>query len=312
MVCGSLKNRCRLLKAGLCSCLLSISVLLVIIFCLFPKISQAQFPRNQLYIYTDINYYPNYVLDGVPRNVHLLDIYKPEACQSCPVIMYIHGGSWVFGDKGDLSYKAKAFTTHGYIYVSINYRLSPDYRFPVHAYDVARAFSWLKNNIADYGGNPEQIYLLGHSAGGHLAALIALDEHYLEAFGLIPANIAGVIGLDSAAYHLPSLFAAEPENQYLFYWAFGDNPKDWAIASPINYIREGKIVPPFLLLVAGDRKISKTNNEYFYQQLLSVGNKVTLLSFPEKDHVSIDYELGKEDDLTFKGIINWLEKLENN
>lgn len=248
----------------------------------------------------------------MPKKAHLLDIYRPEECQSCPVIMYIHGGSWVLGDKGNFSYKSKAFTAQNYIFVSINYRLSPDYKFPAPAYDIARAFSWLKNNIALYGGNSKLIYLLGHSAGGHLAALIALDERYLSAFGLASTDIAGIIGLDSAAYHLPSLFAAEPENQYLFYWAFGENPPDWEVASPVNYIREGKAVPPFLLLVAGDRKISETNNEYFYQKLINTGNKVVLVKFPEKDHVSIDYELGTEGDTVFNTIINWLEKFDNN
>ncbi len=269
-------------------------------------IAMAQIQWNNIQIHTDIKYVEdNYEQDN-QNKFHLLDIYQPENCQYCPVIIYIHGGSWVLGDKGGLSYKAKAFTDNNYIYVSINYRLSPDYQFPNHAYDIAQAFSWIKKNIYSYGGNPDKIFLLGHSAGGHLAALIALDESYLAEFNLIPSDISGVIGLDSAAYHLPSLFAAEPDNFYLFSWAFGDNLIKWEKASPINYIKEGLDIPPFLLLVAGDREVSKTVNQNFYQKLYQYGYDVNIFNIEEKDHVSIDYYLGKEDDPVFASILDWL------
>lgn len=292
------------------SCLFLILIMIIAIAMLifFKPIVLAQSVSNQIYIYSDLGYYPENIPEVAQKNDHLLDIYKPKDCYLCPVIMYIHGGTWVLGDKGGLSYKAKAFTSHNYIYISINYRLSPDYSFPAHAQDVARAFSWVKNNITGFGGNPEQIYLLGHSAGGHLAALITLDERYLAAFGLVPSDISGIISLDSAAYYLPSLFTAEPENQYLFSWAFGDNPEDWETASPVNYIREGKMVPPFLLLIAGDREVSETVNKSFYQRLVDAGYQATLFQFKEKDHVSIDFELGKEDDPVFPEIIEWLKE----
>ncbi|MFW6149559.1 MAG: alpha/beta hydrolase [Atribacterota bacterium] len=282
----------------------------IFFFLFFSQNCLAQIQWNNIQIHTDINYAAKdtYEYDNQSK-AHLLDMYQPEDCQSCPVIIYIHGGTWVLGDKGGLSYKAKAFTYNNYIYVSINYRLSPDYQFPAHAYDVAQAFSWVKNNIQEYGGNPEQIYLMGHSAGGHLAALISLDESYLAKFDLTPSDINGVIGLDSAAYHLPSLFSNEPENQYLFSWAFGDNLQDWEAASPINHIKKGKTIPPFLLLVADGREVSKTVNENFTQKLREYGYNATIFHFPNKDHISIDYDLGKENDPVFPVILNWLRTL---
>lgn len=298
--------------------------LIVLTTALFLKTSFAnlQNPRemNNILIYSNIDYYSqdednSKITTGSSseRRSHLLDIYQPKDCEQCPVIIYIHGGYWVLGDKGGLSYKAKAFTDNGYIYISINYSLAPDYQFPVNAQDVAQAFFWVKNNITGYGGDAEQIYLLGHSAGGHLAALIGLDGRYLSPFSLSPSDISGIIGLDSAAYYLPSLIEAEPENKDLFYWAFGDNPEDWEKASPINYVREkqkGQIVPPFLLLVAGGREVSKSVNLSFYQRLIDSCYEVTLLEFKEKDHVSIDYELGEEDDPVFPSIIYWLHEHE--
>lgn len=303
---GNLKSRKRLMKAGLWFCLFLISIWLFILLGFFTEMNLAQSKWNQVHIYSNLNYYQENILEVAQKNAHLLDIYQPKDCQTCPVIIYIHGGTWVLGDKGGLSYKAKAFTSQDYVYVSINYRLSPDYQFPTHAYDVARAFFWIKNNIQHYGGHPDKIYLLGHSAGGHLAALIALDKRYLAAFGLASSDISGIIGLDSAAYHLPSLFAAEPENQYLFSWAFGDNPEDWEKASPINYVREGLNIPPFLLLVAGGREVSKTVNQIFDQKLDQYGYDVSISYFEEKNHVSIDYDLGKEDDAIFAVILGWL------
>ena len=303
-----MKSRKHLQKAELWLCLFLIFILFNTAIPFFTQIILAQTNWNQVEIYTDIDYYPDNVLKDTPKNAHLLDIYKPEDCHSCPVIIYIHGGYWVMGDKGGLSYKAKSFMSNDYLYISINYRLSPDYQFPAHAHDVARAFSWVKNNIINYGGNPEQIYLLGHSAGGQLAALMALDEHYLVEFGLTPSDIAGIIGVDSAGYHLPSLYYAEPESRYLISWAFGDEPEDWEAASPVNYIGAGKIVPPFLLLVAGGRKVSKEVNKSFYQRLKDNGYKATILYFEDKDHVSIDYELGADEDTVFPAVLNWLRK----
>jgi arylformamidase len=287
----------------------SILIFTVFFFIFFSNICLAQIQWNHVKIHTDINYGEDNDEQDNLNQSHLLDIYQPEDCQSCPIIIYIHGGTWVLGDKGGLSYKAKAFIDNNYIYVSINYRLSPDYQFPAHAYDVARAFSWIKKNIHSYGGNPDRIFLLGHSAGGHLAALIALDETYLAEFDLIPADISGVIGLDSAAYHLPTLFTAEPENQYLFSWAFGDNPQHWEDASPINYIREGITPPPVLLLVAGDREVSESVNQSFYEQLQYYGYDVSIFHFPDEDHVSIDYDLGKENDLVFPELLSWIKHI---
>jgi dipeptidyl aminopeptidase/acylaminoacyl peptidase len=115
--------------------------------------------------------------------------------------------------------------------------------------------------------------------------------------------------LDSAAYHLPLLFTAEPENQYLLFWAFGDNPQDWEEASPINYITGGIKIPPFLLLVAGDREVSKTVNQSFYELLQQYNYDVNLFYFPAEDHVSIDYDLGEENDLVFPILFSWIKHI---
>lgn len=293
-----------------------INSLFILLLLLFIKhsFSYAAEDSNVL-IYSDLNYCNYNGNDGPDmadcfseRKSHLLDIYQPKDCHSCPVVVYVHGGTWTLGDKGKWGNRAKAFTSHNIVYVSINYRLAPDYQFPANAQDVARAFSWVKNNIADYGGDPEQIYLLGHSAGGHLSAVIALENSFLTEFGLTPSDISGIIGLDSAAYYLPSLFIAEPENQFMLSWAFGEDLEDLEKASPINYIKREEPIPPFLLLVAGGREVSVAVNNSFYKKLKENGCNVTLIQFEDKDHVTIDNELGEENDPVFPLILNWLKE----
>ena len=164
---------------------------------------------------------------SLQSNLNTLDIYVPQGRQDCPVIVFLHGGTWFQGDKGRLDDKVRAFTDRGYIYVSMNYRLSPDVMHPTHVMDIARGIAWLSSNIPRYGGNPRALVLMGHSAGGHLAALVATDPHYLGVYGLSPANLSAVVGLDSAAYYLPGLFRGEPENGYLFELAFGTDPALW-------------------------------------------------------------------------------------
>jgi acetyl esterase/lipase len=113
-----------------------------------------------------------------------LDVFSPKADGlRFPVVIFVHGGTWVYGDKdfGGLYRNAgKNLARNGVVAVMINYRLSPLVRHPEHARDVARAYAWVVNNVQRYGGDPDRIILAGHSAGGHLAALIAADERYLK------------------------------------------------------------------------------------------------------------------------------------
>lgn len=260
-------------------------------------------------IFKDIPYTK---IKGVNPNLTSLDIYTLVIGENCPVIVFIHGGTWSLGNKGSLSDKTISFIKANFVYVSINYRLSPDIKHPIHASDVAIAITWIYRHISDYGGDPQNIFLLGHSAGGHLAALIATDEHYLKDLGFSTKIIRGFIGLDSAAYHLPTLIRSEPENYYLFEMAFGDNPEMWEKASPIYYVKKGKDIPPFLLIYAGDREVSKMVNLAFAQALQIVNYQIHLYYASDKDHISIERDLGKFGDNTIEKIFQFIHKYKNN
>src|SRR5206468_3096567 len=113
---------------------------------------------------------------------HRLDLYLPEGKSDAPVLFFVHGGGWTVGDKnlfGIAARLGKTLARRGIGLVSINYRLSPKVKHPEHIRDVARAFAWTHQNIGTYGGCKEEIFLCGHSAGGHLVALLSTDTQYL-------------------------------------------------------------------------------------------------------------------------------------
>lgn len=278
-------------------------IIIFILLFVYPIISFPEF--KEIKIYKDIAYTK---IKGVDPKFNSLDIYTPIISINCPVIVFIHGGTWIQGDKGNLNDKIIAFIKSNFIYVSINYRLSPDIKTPLQAGDVAKAITWIYEYISDYGGNPQNIFLLGHSAGGHLAALTATDEHYLKDLGFSTKIIRGVIGLDSAAYYLPALIESEPENYYLFEIIFGNNPESWEKVSPIYYVKKGKNIPPFLLIYAGDREVSKVVNLAFAKALQRLNYQVDLYYASHKDHVSIERDLGKLDDNIINKIFQFIIK----
>src|SRR5262245_20687187 len=125
----------------------------------------------------DVPYVPN------AGHRQKLDVFRPEGQTGQPVVLMVHGGAWVIGDKdfhGLYRDVAEGLAKQGLVVVTANYRLSPWVRHPEHVKDVARAFAWTRKNVKEHGGDPDQIYLCGHSAGGHLVALLATDESLLR------------------------------------------------------------------------------------------------------------------------------------
>lgn len=191
--------------------------------------------------------------------LNYLDVYAPEgAGGGLPVMIYVHGGGWRNGDKGHTAYKDELFTSAGYVFVSLNYRLSPDpldlaatnrVMFPDHPSDVAEAIRYVYDHVHEAGGDNQQIFLIGHSAGAHLVALVGTDPGYLSAYGLPAGVIKGVCPLDTAAYDIPARIA--DSQGALFYNAFGTPEENeltgsWAAASPAVHADPDD--PPFFLV----------------------------------------------------------------
>jgi arylformamidase len=182
---------------------------------------------------------------GVAANLNSLDVYTTPELKNAPVMIYVHGGGWAEGDKGNVSSKPGFFLQNNVVFVSVNYRLSPRAFWPSHIEDVAQAIAWVKNNIARYGGNPARLYLMGHSAGAHLVALVATDGSYLGRHRVELSNLKAIVLLDSAAYDIPAIAASNGGRLGEAYRdVFGMDPAVWRQASPIYYVAPNKGIPP--------------------------------------------------------------------
>jgi acetyl esterase/lipase len=206
--------------------------------------------------------------------------------------------------------KPQAFAERGWIFVSVNYRLHPDADFREQAADLAAAVAWIRAHARDYGGDPQRLHLLGHSAGAHLAALLATDHRYLAAEKLQLRDLRGVVLLDGAGYDIARQIrtAARPVRR-LYDTVFGDDPAVLAEASPITHVAADKGIPPFLILYVDDRATSKAQSESFAKTLSNAGVPAGAVGAENKTHRTINREFGKTGDEPTRRAFAFLEEL---
>ncbi len=226
---------------------------------------------------------------------HLLDLYLPARGRSFPLVIFVHGGAWTRGDKAAYSnaYQqlGEAISNRGMGVAVINYRLSPEVVHPEHARDVARAVAWLYSHSEEYGWSRNRLFLVGHSAGAHLSALVTVKPDYLKAFGLTPGVIRGVVGI-SGVYDLT---LGGVTARMLYEPVFTSDPRTLAEASPAQGLK-GR-TPPFLLLYAeNDYPSLDIQARRFEKALKKVGSQARTEMIPGRDHVSIVAGLMREGD----------------
>jgi acetyl esterase/lipase len=240
---------------------------------------------QEVVVDTNIVYY-----DGpefyAPR--HILDVYRLDGAKDLPVLIFIHGGGWTSGNKNIYGYLGNTFARLGLVTVIANYRLTDNSPgrvvHPGHIEDVARAFAWTYATIADYGGNPEKIFVSGHSAGGHLVSLLAVDPRYLGAHDLSLENIAGVISL-SGVYDVRGIPAI-----------FGDDPEQRRDASPIFHV--GDWPPPPFQVLYGENNLPGLGPQavMFYEALAGLPSEADLIEFPGRTHGTMISRIGTPGD----------------
>lgn len=198
-----------------------------------------------------------YVENGHQR--HVLDIYTPSqpGSQKLPVMFWVHGGGWQVGDKSDVGLKPKVLTERGFVFVSTNYRLLPDVTMDELMADVAKSLGWVHQHIAEYGGDPERLFVGGHSAGAQVAALLCTDERYLQREGVSFTALKGCIPVDGDTYDIPKMIMTTELRQMLYggklptnghRQKFGNDPEKHVDFSAVTHVAPGKHIPPFLLL----------------------------------------------------------------
>lgn len=207
-----------------------------------------------------------------------LDVYLPTTVPANgKVVVFFYGGSWRVGSKTDYRFVAQALTSRGFIAVLPDYRLYPQVTFPAFVEDGAAAVRWTRDHIASYGGNTNQIYLMGHSAGSHTAALLTLDAHYLKAVGLDRNIIRATAGL-SGPYDFPSL----PENRAVFGREANDPTIDPKI-EPVTFV-DGQEPPMLLVHGLRDNIVDPTNSVSLATRIRQKGGDVEYITYPTRGH----------------------------
>lgn len=209
-------------------------------------------------------------VSNTDENLLSLDIYyRNDTDLKKPVVIYVHGGGWCIGDKANnLNNKINLFESLNYVFVSVNYRLSPlpgqsepdRIKYPIHNIDVADAIKWVLDNIEQYGGNQEKIALLGHSAGAHLISLIGTNKTFIEQTGYSLSNIKGVATIDTEGYNVREKVL---EGSQIYINAFGTDEQENIDASPLFNVENNIDNPKFFIAKRGSKsRIEIANNSY--------------------------------------------------
>ncbi len=233
-------------------------------------------------------------IKNVSYGANKLDIYTPGA-DNAPVVIYVHGGAWRAGSKRSVKSMPDYFNGLGYIFVSVGYTLYPRANVERQAREVGQAVNWVRANISKYGGNPDRIALMGHSAGSHLASLSALSG--------MATGVKALIANDTAAYdvaYLAELYRGRLPQLYAPPFRDSANWRNW---SPINYAGGGGM--PVLVIWSGGRYRDRISNR-FADRLASAGHPVTRFDGRRYNHIAIGSAVGRKGDAVTKAIGNFL------
>ncbi len=239
---------------------------------------------------------------------HVLDVYSPRQKSSTPrpVVVFIHGGSWNSGSKNLYAFIGRRLAKQGVVAVVISYRLSPAVQVPAMAHDCARAVAWTSQHIAEYDGDPARIFVMGHSAGGGLAALLAVDNQLFTQAGMAQNPVKGAIlddpaGLDMLDY----LTKLEYPNDAQYLIPYGKDPVVWRAMSPMYQVRAGS--PPMLMYAGGRTYPSITNSsQRFDKRLQELGVRHEFKTLPGKKHIGMATQLFWQHNIIYRDLLNFV------
>jgi acetyl esterase/lipase len=213
-----------------------------------------------------------------PAAANRLDVYRPAVGAPSALVVFFYGGGWDGGDKASYRFVGAALAARGMVAVIPNYTLYPQARFPQFMRDAAAAVAFARAHARDWGADPERLFVMGHSAGAHMAVMLALDQEYLQQVGGSSQWLRGVVGLAGPYDFLPF------KDAYLND-LFGPPAEFWR-SQPVNYVRSG--APPMLLMQGlDDQRVSPNNTRSLTARLQSVADDVTTVYFPHAGHVDL-------------------------
>ncbi len=248
----------------------------------------------------------------------VLDICAPADAKNLPVVFWIHGGGWQTGDKTNVHIKPRVFTERGFVFVSTNYRLLPHVEMGVLVRDVAKSLGWVHKNISGHGGDPRRIFVMGHSAGAQLAALLCIDDRYLKAEGVSFDVLKGCVPVDGDTYDLAAIIMTVelrqtvhglPLPKFGHRVKFGNDPKKHIDFSAVTHVAKGKGIPPFLILHVAGHPNTTAQARRLGAVLKEAEIPVKVFGARETTHNKLNADLGLPEDPATKELFEFLGPL---
>lgn len=214
-----------------------------------------------------------------------LYVFKPkQAKPNLPIVIFVHGGSWQEGNAADYGFVGRAFAANGFVTFVVGYRKHPQHPYPAFVQDVASSVKWVNTHAAQFGGDAEKIFLVGHSAGAYDIAQAVLDQRYFEEAGISDKHIRGIATLAGPFDFLP----LDSEITLKVFGKIGELES----TQPINFVR--KDAPPFLILHGtADTTVYPKNAKSLYKHLIDVGASAKLTEYQGVSHVGILLDIAK-------------------
>lgn len=214
-----------------------------------------------------------------------LDVYRPTNAERAPLVVFFYGGDWTHGERAWYRFVGRALAARGLVVAIPDYRKSPDVTPDGFMADAAHAVAWMRAHAAQFGGDADDLFVMGHSAGGHIAALLATDPQWLAAVGMQPRDLAGCIGLAGVYLFLPE--DADDDDMLA---VFGDDQAVQESAMPLGFVRGAE--PPMLLQHGlDDDEVDPANSRLLAEALRAHGEGAELRLYPDVDHAALLFAL---------------------
>lgn len=214
-----------------------------------------------------------------PAHHLALDVYRPRDARNAPVVVFFYGGSWKSGKRQWYDWAGEALAKRGLVVVIPDYRLWPKVRLDGFMQDAAHAVAWTHAHASEYGGNPSSLFLMGHSAGAHIAALLSTDGHWLAGVGMHPRQLSGFIGLAGPYDFLP---LKDPD----FVDMFGSTHEAQLRSQPVHFV-DGDEPPMLLMQGSADKVVEPRNATSLAAAMKREGESAEVKMFPDIGHVAL-------------------------
>ncbi len=233
-----------------------------------------------------------------PAHALSLDVFRPENSRApTAVVVFFYGGSWRNNTRQDYRFVGRSLARAGFLVIVPDYRKAPQVVFPAFIEDSARAVAWAKLHAAEYGGDPSRIFLVGHSSGAHMAAMLGTDGRFLRAVGMQPRDLAGIVGLAGPYDFLP---LTDPDLKQVF-----GPESSWPRSQPVNFVDGDE--PPFLLLQGtADKLVRPRNAPRLAERLRAATEPVELRMLEGTSHAGLLVDLLRDASPVRRDVLDYI------